>query len=144
MQLTKQSEYALQGLAFLAAADPNRAVPLAEIAEAQRLPASFLAKIFQKLVRHGILVAARGRGSGYHLSRDPTALRIRDIFEAIEGPGVFERCQFWQGHCSDANPCPLHEWFKHLKPAFAAQLDSITLWEYLRRKEERREPAWSA
>ncbi|MBI3983644.1 MAG: Rrf2 family transcriptional regulator, partial [Gemmatimonadetes bacterium] len=55
MQLTKQSEYALQGLAFLAAADPERAIPLAEIAEAQHLPASFLAKIFQKLVRHGIL-----------------------------------------------------------------------------------------
>lgn len=132
MQLTKQSEYALQGVAFLAAQPNQNPVPLAEVAEAQNLPSSFLAKIFQNLARHGVLAAERGPGSGYYLARDPGTLKVRDIVEAVEGPRVFERCLFWPGHCADASPCPLHSYFKHLKPTVQSLLDSITLAEYVR------------
>ncbi len=111
MQLTKQSEYALQGLVCLASQPRRVPVPLAEIAAAQHLPNSFLAKIFQKLVRHDLLTAERGPGSGYQLVRDSASVSIREILETVEGPQAFESCIFWRGHCGDDAPCLLHFYF---------------------------------
>lgn len=129
--LTKQSEYALQGLAFLASRPLGYVVALAEIAEARTLPASFLAKIFQKLARHGLVEAERGsRAGGYVLNRGPEAITVREILEAVEGPRVVHRCLLWQGHCDDANPCPLHYRLQTLRPQLEALLDTITLAEY--------------
>lgn len=129
--LTKQSEYALQGLAFLASQPAGSVVALAEIAEARMLPASFLAKIFQRLAGHGLLEAERGRGSGgYALSRRPESITMREVLEAVEGPRVVHRCLLWQGHCGDENPCPLHYRLKTLRPQLEALLDTITLAEY--------------
>lgn len=133
MQLTRESEYALLGMAFLAARPPGKLVPLAEVAAAQRLPPSFLAKIFQKLARHGLLTVERGRGSGYALARPAGAIAVGEILEAVEGQGVMQRCLLWQGHCADANPCPLHFRVKAIRPTLESLLKSVTLADYVRR-----------
>ncbi len=98
MNLTRESEYALKGLAWLAKHPPGNVVPLVEIAEVQQLPSTFLAKIFQKLVRHGLLESDRGRGSGYTLRGAASDIRVRDILEAIEGPMALKQCLLWSGH----------------------------------------------
>lgn len=130
MHLTKGSEYALRSLAFLASRPHGFSVPLAEIAEAQGLPAAFLAKIFLELTRHGIVAAKRGRGSGYSLARPAASITIREIFEAVEGPRLGERCLLWSGYCHDRRPCPLHEYLKDLAPTLEEMVGSITLAQY--------------
>ncbi len=105
-------------------------MPLTEIAETQGLPASFLAKIFQELARHGLLTAERGRGSGYSLARPATAITVREIFEAVEGRRVQHRCLLWSGYCSADRRCPLHEHLKDLVPVLEATLEKITLAQY--------------
>jgi Rrf2 family protein len=131
LHLTRESKYALLGLAVLAAGPVGKVTSLAEIADAQDLPANFLAKIFQKLARHGLLVSQRGRGRGYVLARSPRAIRMREILEAVEGPSLFDRCLLWNGHCGDTNPCPLHYRLKQLRPAVESILNQVTLAEYL-------------
>lgn len=129
--LTRQSEYALQGLAFLASRPAGSSVALAEIAGARALPSSFLAKIFQKLARCGLVEAERGRASGgYALARAPGSITIREVIEGVEGPRVLERCLLWQGHCGDRDPCPLHYRLKTLRPELESLLDTITLADY--------------
>ncbi len=130
MQLTKESEYALKGLAFLASQPHGTTVSLADTAKAQALPASFLAKIFQKLTRHGLLAAERGPGSGYSLARPPASITMREILEAVEGPRALESCLLWPGHCADGDPCPLHHRLKAIRPVLDALLDAVTLAEY--------------
>ncbi len=131
MHLTKGSEYALRGLAYLASRPAGVSVPLAEIAEEQGLPPSFLAKIFQALTRHGLLTAERGRGSGYSLARPATAITVREIFEAVEGRRVHQRCLLWSGYCADDHRCPLHEHLKDLVPALEAIIEQVTLADYV-------------
>jgi Rrf2 family protein len=116
VKLTRESAYALRGLAVLARRPRDESVPLAEIAQAERLPPPFLAKAFQKLARHGMLVAQRGPGRGYVLARPPADISVRDVLEAIEGDDLFRRCVFLSTQCSDEHPCPLHH---HLNPAVA-------------------------
>ncbi len=105
----------------------------AEIAEAQNLPPSFLAKIFQKLARHGLLTAGRGPGSGYALARPPASITLRQILESVEGPELFQHCMLWSGH-NEENPCPLHEHVKAFLPMLTARLEAITLAEYATHK----------
>ncbi len=130
MHVTKRSTYALRGLAYLASRPPGTSVPLAEVAEQEGMPPSFLAKIFQELARHGLLTAERGRGSGYSLARPATAITVREIFEAVEGRRMHQRCLLWSGYCADDNPCPLHEHLKDLVPALETIVGQITLAQY--------------
>ena len=129
MQLTRESVYAIQGLAFLAQQPSGGAVALADIAAAQKLPRSFLAKIFQKLTRHGVLAAGRGRASGYVLTRSPDSITIREILVAVEGPRALQRCLLWTGLCGGENPCPLHFRLGRFRPALESLVDAITLAE---------------
>jgi Rrf2 family protein len=131
MNLTRESEYALRGLARLGTYPPGSMVPHSVIAEAEHLPPTFLAKIFQKLARHGVLEAERGRGSGYALRDLPAATRLSDIFEAVEGPEALKRCLLWGGHCTDTTPCPLHNRLRPLHDRLDAVLNDLTLADFL-------------
>lgn len=86
MKLTRQSEYGLKGLVYLARKSDKKAVLTSEISAAQNIPPSFLNKIFQKLVRAGILKSYRGSRGGFALARSPREITLRRIIETLEGP----------------------------------------------------------
>ena len=130
MHLTRESEYALRGLVVLAACPAGTTLTLAQIAEAKDLPGTFLAKIFQKLKRHSLLVAGRGRGRGYALAKPPSSITIHDILESIEGPRLDQRCLLWNRRCAERQPCPLHHHVRVLLPKLDWILQHITLAEY--------------
>lgn len=127
MKFGRESEYGLKGLLFLAQQPSERILPLFEIAKASRLPQSFLAKIFQKFVQHRLVKSFRGAVRGYALARPPREISIRELLEAIEGPGLFDRCIFWNDQCGDTDPCPLHDGWKKVKPQFLEFLKQTTL-----------------
>ena len=131
MTLTRESEYALLGLAVLGDRPEGAVVSLSEVAEERDLPQAFLAKVFMKLSRHGVLVAHRGRGKGYALARPPEAILVLEVLEAIEGTRLHDRCLLWDGHCHDTNPCPLHFRLHEVNAALRRALDSVTLADYL-------------
>jgi len=60
VQLTKQTDYALRLLIYLAAV--GRRVSIAEVAEAQGISRTHLMKIANLLTVRGFIAAARGRG----------------------------------------------------------------------------------
>jgi Rrf2 family protein len=131
MHLTKESEYALLGLAALASRPSGSVVSLAVIAETEGLPRTFLSKIFRKLSRHQLLTSARGRGRGYALARPPESIPIQEVLNAVEGSSVFRQCLLWSGNCSEDDPCPLHPWLTELRPGLEAVLEQTTLADYM-------------
>ena len=133
MKLSRESEYGIQGLIHLAQQPTGTVVQLAAIAEAQVLPQSFLAKIFQKFTQYGLVRSFRGATRGYTLGRPAGEISLREILEAIEGPGLFERCIFWSHRCAETNPCVLHEGWKQIKPKLTAMMEVTTLQDLVRR-----------
>ena len=133
MKLSRESEYGIQGLIYLAQQPPGTVLQLAAIAEAQGLPQSFLAKIFQKLTQYEIVRSFRGATRGYTLGRPPGEITLREVLESIEGPGLFERCIFWSHRCAEDNPCVLHEGWKLIKPKVTAMTEVTTLQDLVRR-----------
>lgn len=109
-------------------------MPLRDIASARGVSQSFLAKIFQKLTRYGIVRSFRGAGRGYALARPPKRIKLKAILLAIEGPDIFERCIFWSDLCADSNPCPLHEQWKQIKEkAFGKLMEQTTLADLMKK-----------
>lgn len=128
MRLGRESEYAIEGLIALAAKPLGTVMLLRDIAKSRVIPASFLAKIFQKLTRGGILNSSRGAVRGYALARRPKDLKLKEIVLAVEGTDLLERCIFWSGRCADANPCALHfRWKKMRQQIIGEMMERTTL-----------------
>jgi Rrf2 family iron-sulfur cluster assembly transcriptional regulator len=102
-------------------------VPLSGLAVAEGLPTSFLAKIFQKLARHGIVEARRGAGRGYALATAPDSVTVLEVIEAVEGSDYLDRCLFWGGRCGGTSPCLLHDRWAGIKPQLQEWLEGTTL-----------------
>ena len=127
MAFNRECEYALMGMAALAAEEGARPLMLSEIAEREELPLSFLSKIFQKLLKHGLVVSHRGVQRGYTLSRQARAISLRTILEAIEGPDLFERCVFSHRPCGGERACLVHEAWRDVRPQVQAAFENATL-----------------
>lgn len=127
MHLSRQSEYGLRAMVYLAQLPPATVLTVNQIAKARDLPVGFLAKIFQRLVRHGLLQSFRGHRRGYSLARAPSEVRLRELLEALEGPDIFQRCFFWGRSCGDSNPCLLHAGWREIKPQLTDFLEAVTL-----------------
>jgi Rrf2 family protein len=129
MKLSRESEYGLEALSVLAGQPQGKVMLLREIAESGRLPEGFLAKVFQKLTRHNLVISHRGAIRGYALARPAETIRLREILEAIEGPDLFARCIFWRGQCGNQNPCRLHPIWAKIRPKLQAAMEETSLAE---------------
>lgn len=127
MTLSRECEYALKGLATLAAEVDGRPLVLSEIASREELPQSFLSKIFHRLLKHGLVISHRGVQRGYTLAREARTISLRNIIEAIEGPDLFDRCVFAHRRCGGENPCLVHLAWRDIRPQVQATFKRTTL-----------------
>ena len=86
MRLSQQAQYAICGMFDLAYNGEGGPIQVRVIGERQRIPARYLEQIFQRLRRADLVRGKRGPGGGYVLAREATAITLRDIVEAVEGP----------------------------------------------------------
>lgn len=97
--ITNSVEYGLHCLLWLV--DPDCGQPSSrDLAELQGVSPSFVAKIFPKLEKAGIVRAAQGVRGGYRLARDPAEISVLDIVDAIEGDKPLFACQEIRGRCA--------------------------------------------
>lgn len=71
-----------------------------DLAELQGVSTSFLAKIFPKLEKAGIVSASEGIRGGYRLARAPDRITVLDVVDAIEGDKPLFECQEIRGRCA--------------------------------------------
>ncbi len=127
MNFSRECEYALRGMVALAGASPGQAITLQEVAARDNLPPGFLSKIFQKLVRHGLLQSHRGVQRGYTLARPAPEITLRNVFEAIEGPDLLDRCIFSHRRCGEEGQCLIHLYWRGLRGEVTKLFEDVTL-----------------
>jgi len=139
MQLiTRTGEYGLRGLLFLAKQPAGRLFLVSEVSKAQRIPETYLAKIFQRLSKTGLLKSTRGLNGGFNLGKPAKEITMKQVIEALEGPIALNRCLLRQGECDEEKGCPLHEVFEEAQEKFLEVLDRTTI-EDLARQDIRNE-----
>ena len=85
MRISRQSEYGLAAILYLAAQPEGKLSLRQEIAGRCGIPGNFLAQILARLRRRGILGSRRGAHGGYFLRVSPQRLSLADVLEALEG-----------------------------------------------------------
>lgn len=114
MFYSKSAKYAIQAMIYLAESNQDELIMVSEIAEAYKIPKSFLSKITRTLGKHNLLKTTRGRNGGIQLSKPATDIKLKHIVEAIDGPEAsLNRCGFGFDTCSEDEPCPFHHKWGH-------------------------------
>jgi Rrf2 family protein len=114
VQLSQTVEYRLRAAVWLAGR-PSEPQTTAQIAKGTQVPASYLSKILQGLVRNGLVNSQRGVGGGFSLVKDSAEVSLLEIVEAVEPLPRIRSCPLKiPGHGTDL--CALH---RTLDDAFA-------------------------
>ncbi|MEH2514261.1 Rrf2 family protein [Nitrobacteraceae bacterium AZCC 1564] len=71
-----------------------------DLAELQGVSPSFIAKIFPKLEKAGIVKASEGIRGGYRLGRPASDITVLDVVDAIEGKKPLFDCKEIRGLCT--------------------------------------------
>lgn len=118
MRLTKQTDFALRTLMYLAKQSEGERVFAQEIAAAYEMPHNHLTKIINKLGRLGYINTYRGRSGGIELAKPQQDISIRQVIEDFEPSLNPADC----GNCLLSLNCELKY---HLSDASEAFLQSL-------------------
>jgi Rrf2 family protein len=108
MQITKQADYAIRAMVYLARLEPETRAATRHIAETQKIPPSFLAKIISQLSIAGLIHTSRGAHGGVLLARPAKDISMLNVIEAIDGPIALNDCTISTEACEYSGDCPVH------------------------------------
>jgi len=92
VRLPESTEWVLHAVASLAQLEDRASASAAQLAEHFDVPAAYLAKQLQSLVRAGVLHATTGPRGGFRLARPPAEITMLDVVEAVDGRTAFYQC----------------------------------------------------
>lgn len=127
VRLTRAGEYAIRGMLYLSKQSGDRLTLISEIAAAQEVSASFLAKVFQNLTKAGLVHSQRGAAGGVSLGRPADRISLKDIIEAIEGPFALNECLLPEDPCRNRDDCPLSAVWGRAQEKMVEVLADVTL-----------------
>jgi Rrf2 family protein len=85
MIFSTKAEYGVRVMVELARRGGEQPVALTEIAEHEGLPLAYLEHLVARLRRAGLVESRRGAHGGYLLTREPGAITMAEVVEALEG-----------------------------------------------------------
>jgi len=109
MQITRQADYAVRTVLYLAGVENGDRAPTSKIAQLQRIPSSFLAKIVSQLSVAGIVQTSRGARGGVALAREAKDISLLNVVEAIDGPITLNECVADPSMCAFGDQCVVHD-----------------------------------
>lgn len=130
------TEYGLHCLLFLAGplAEP---VSSRDLAELQGISVSFVAKIFTRFEKAGLVRASEGIRGGYLLARPADQISVLEVVDAIEGRKSLFDCQHIRSRCTlyEGTPpdwmtsgmCGIHALMLRAEESMRAELAGATL-----------------
>jgi Rrf2 family nitric oxide-sensitive transcriptional repressor len=127
MRLAEYTDYTLRVLMYCAA-NRDRLVTIAEIADSHAVSKNHLMKIVNDLARQGVLATTRGRGGGLRLVKDPKEIRIGEVVRASETDFRLVECfDAATNTCGMSATCRLRGLLDRALLAYFKELDSATL-----------------
>lgn len=143
MKLSNKSKYALKAMSILGREYGKGPLPIADLANRERIPRKFLETILLSLRNRGVLQSRQGKSGGYLLHRPPGEISIGKIVRIFEGslapvPCVavvpVQKCE----ECRDASACGIRIVMQDAHDAFSSILDSTTLADMIEREDKAR------
>lgn len=126
LQITMEGEYAFRAVLYLASREKEKLSRVSEIAEAAKIPSSYLSKIMRRLCTAGVVRSYRGPRGGFRLARPPERITLREALEAVEGRIASKKHTGKKGRARDGDSV-LHPVWEEAQRSFLAVLGAKTI-----------------
>ncbi|HVL66605.1 MAG TPA: SUF system Fe-S cluster assembly regulator [Vicinamibacterales bacterium] len=129
LRLSKKADYALMAMKHLAVRPAGASASAREIAEQYDIPIELLAKVLQRLARHGLVASLQGTRGGYRLARASAQISVADIIQAIDGPLTVTACSTDADSCGQYAKCNVRDPLWKIKDRIVSALTTCSLQE---------------
>ena len=107
-------------------------IPLADVAGRQEISEKYLEAIVAMLVKNGLLVALRGKGGGYKLTKRPKDYSVASILRVTEGSFAPVGClEHKPNQCERMNQCRTLKMWEGLQTLINNYFENITIQDLL-------------
>ncbi len=128
VSLSEAASIALHGVILIA--QENNPLNVLQIAEKTGSSKHHVAKVFQRLVKEGIVSSQRGPNGGFRLKVNPEEVNLLRIYEIIEGKINVKDCPVDHSICP-FNTCVFHNITQQMTKIFRDFLAEHTISYYL-------------
>lgn len=129
---SKQIDYGLQLIIALSELKDGEWMSLKKFAKQSNISFLFLQRIARRLGQAKIITAVKGSRGGYHLLIPSEKLKLRRVFEALEGECQVAVCVPDNYVCPRNPHCPAQPIFRKINQHFLAYLDKLCLKDCLK------------
>jgi Rrf2 family protein len=127
--LSQTAEYALRAVLYLAGSPAGCPVRVDVIGRDLGIPANYLSKTLNALVRSGVLASTRGPRGGFRLALPADRISLEKVISPFDEIGETRRCLLGRDQCSDRDACALHAKWKATADQVAAFFRTTTVAE---------------
>lgn len=132
MEITRQADYAIRAILYLAENEKKGRAPTNLIADAKHIPPSFLAKIISQLSVAGLVNTSRGARGGVTLSRPSGEITLLEVIEAIDGPLSINECALDLSICQFGKECLVGPVWCKLQEELVSRLKAINFHQLIK------------
>jgi Rrf2 family protein len=126
-KLSKKADYGLIAMKHLANHRQDHSCSANEIAEEYGISATLMAKVLQKLAKHGLVAAKHGSTGGYQLSKSADRITALEVLTAIDGPVLITSCVTSHGNCDATERCSVKEPLQRVNESILGVLNTVTV-----------------
>ncbi len=127
LKLSKKADYALIAVKHLASHRAEQLHSAADIADAYGISPQLLAKVLQRLAKHGLVTARHGSTGGYQLARHPKDISALEVISAVDGPMIITSCVTSHGACDQSNTCTVREPLRKVNESIVQVLRAVSI-----------------
>jgi len=125
-RMSKLTDYGTVVMTYLAR-DPSRAHSAHEVAQAVHVSLPTTSKLLKHMAKTGLVTSTRGTKGGYVLARDPGAISMAQIIQALEGPIGLTECSTAPGVCEQESGCSVRGNWQRINRVVVNALEHVSL-----------------
>lgn len=134
MKINTKTRYGIRTMLEIALKKSLGGILQKDIAENQNISFKYLDQIISSLKSAGLITNAKGKKSGYILTRAPEKITIYDIYKAF-GPEInIVECLSEHIHCPDEQHCASRDFWEGLNSTIISYMEGYTLKELVDRQ----------
>lgn len=124
--ITKNTDYALRALSFLAGKD-DKFISSRIISQQEKIPLQFLRRILRKLNEADIIIAREGIDGGVKLKARPEDIYFSEVMRIFQGNIQLADCMFRKRICYKRSACVLRKKIRQIEERLAGEFNKITI-----------------
>jgi len=129
--IRRNTDYAIRAVVCLAERYGKGPVTTAQIARQQEISYQLACKLLQRLQKAGLVTSQMGARGGFLLAREPRAIGLLEVIEAVQGRLTLNKCLGMPDACGRKGRCPVSSRLAQIEQTLRGYLEQISIRDVL-------------